>query len=287
VSGEALVAGLGGTWAIVADSANRFDGALFDRLPGLRVVARTGVGYDAIDVPAAAARRVVVFTTPGTLTDAVADFAVGQLLALLRDTVRLDSAVRGGTWRTSAAGRDLAGALVAIVGFGAIGQAVARRLSGFGCRLLAVDPYVNDDVVAGCGATRVVLDRALEQADVVTLHVALTPETQGLIGARELALLRPTAVLVNTSRGAVVDESALVDALRTRAIAGAALDVFEREPLVAGHPLAALPNVLLSGHAASSTEGAIAGMCDAAVAGLIAIARGEVPTGCLDPDVLR
>jgi phosphoglycerate dehydrogenase-like enzyme len=285
---EPLVDALTGAWAVVADSANPFDESVLARLPHLRVIARTGVGYDAIDVPAAARRGIAVFTTPGTLTETVADFAVGLMLAALRDVVRLDTAVRSGAWRPPEfVGRDLAGSTVAIVGFGQIGRAVARRLAGFGCRIIAVDPLIDDDVIARHGATRLPLLEALPLADVVTLHLALTPQTRGLIGRGELALLRPTAVLVNTSRGAVVDEAALIEALRDGRLAGAALDVFEHEPLPPGHPLAALTNVVLSGHVASSSHAAIARMCDAAVAGLLAVARGEVPVGCLDPAVLR
>ena len=278
---------LAGAWAVVADSANRFDDGMLSRLPNLRVIVRTGVGYDAIDVAAAAGRGVVVFTTPGTLTESVADYAVALMLAALRDVPGADAAVRSGVWRAPRIGRDLSGATVAVVGFGAIGRAVARRLLGFDCRIIAVDPHISDDADTRLGAIRLSLGEALPLADVVTLHVALTPETRGLVGRRELALLRPSAVLVNTSRGAVIDEPALVDALRRGALAAAALDVFEREPLPADHPLAALPNVVLSGHVASSSLASIARMCDAAVAGILAVARGEVPTGCLDPEVLR
>ena len=283
---DALIDGLAGAWAVVADSANRFDDAALSRLPALRVIARTGVGYDAIDVPAASARGVCVFTTPGTLTEAVADFAIALMLAALRDVVALDAAVRSGAWRPERTGRDLAGSTVAVVGFGAIGQAVARRLAGFGCQIVAVDPIVDDEVCARLGASRMALEEALPLADVLTLHVALTEGTRHLIGERELALLRPTAVLVNTSRGAVVDETALVGALQQGRLAGAALDVFEREPLPPGHPLTTFPNVVLTGHAASSSRAAVVRMCDAAAAGLLAVARGEVPVGCLDPQVL-
>src|SRR2546430_2884967 len=176
---------LAGAWAVVADSANRFDDGMLSRLPNLRVIARTGVGYDAIDVAAAAGRGVVVFTTPGTLTESVADYAVALMLAALRDVPGADAAVRSGVWRAPRIGRDLSGATVAVVGFGAIGRAVARRLLGFDCRIIAVDPHISDDAGAQLGVTRLSLGEALPLADVVTLHVALTPETRGLVGRRE------------------------------------------------------------------------------------------------------
>jgi phosphoglycerate dehydrogenase-like enzyme len=281
-----VIDALAGAWAVVADSANPFTEAVLARLPALRVIARTGVGYDAIDVAAAAARHVIVFTTPGTLTDAVADLSLALMLAVLRGIVRLDEAVRSGLWRPEGIGRDLAGSTVAVVGFGAIGQAVARRLQGFGCRVLAVDPYVSASALASLGATRMALHDALPLADVVTVHVLLNAETRDLIGERELALMRPSAVLVNTSRGAVVDEAALTEALRAGRIAGAGLDVFQTEPLPIDHPLIGLDNVVLSGHSASASLAAIERMCDATVEGLLAVARGRVPTGCLDPEAL-
>jgi phosphoglycerate dehydrogenase-like enzyme len=282
----ALASGLAGAWAVVANSANRFDRETFALLPDLRVIGRTGVGYDAIDVAAASDAGVLVFTTPGTLTETVADFAIALMLACLRDIVRLDASVRSGRWRAPSLARDLAGATVAIVGFGAIGRAVARRLSGFSCRLIAVDPAVDVAIVERLGARLTPLHEALPLADIVTLHLALTPETRGLIGARELALLRPTAILVNTSRGAVIDEAALIDVLRRGSLAGAALDVFEREPLPIDHPLTSFENVVLTGHAASSSHAAIERMCDAVVAGLLAIAEGRAPAGCLNAKVL-
>lgn len=152
--------------------------------------------------------------------------------------------------------------------------------------MIAVDPLIDAAVAQRLGVRLTTLEEALPLADVVTLHVALTPQTRHLLGRRELALLRPSAIVVNTSRGAVVDESALVDALRRGQIAGAALDVFEQEPLPEGHALASLDTVVLSGHAASSSQAAIERMCDAVVAGLLAAAAGAAPQGSLNPQVV-
>jgi phosphoglycerate dehydrogenase-like enzyme len=281
-----LTAALRGAWAVVADSSDRFDRSTLDGLPDLRVIARTGVGYDAIDVAGATERGVLVFITPGTLTETVADFTLALMLASLRDVARLDASVRAGRWNAGHLGRDLHGATVVVVGLGAIGQAVARRLGGFSCRLIGVDPVVSSAVAEGLGVRLTTLADALPLADVLTLHVSLSSATRGLIGARELALLRPSAIVVNTSRGAVIDEEALVDALRSGRIAGAALDVFEQEPLPAGHALTSLENVVLTGHAASSSHAAVIRMCDAVVTGLLAAAAGNVPMGCLNPEVV-
>ncbi len=283
---EVLMRGIDGAWGVVANSSNRFDRATLHRLRHLRVIARTGVGYDAIDVAAATAHGVLVFTTPGTLTESVADFTLALMLGCLRDIVGLNAAVRSGQWRARRLGRDLCGTTVAIVGLGAIGQAVARRLAGFSCRVLAVDPLADAQFWEPRGVSILRLEDALPQADVVTVHVSLTPETRGLIGPRELALLRPTAMIVNTSRGAVLDEAALVDALQSGSIAGAALDVFEREPLPPDHALVSLDNVVLTGHAASSSVCAVRRMCDAVVNGVLAAAAGAAPAGCLNPSVL-
>jgi phosphoglycerate dehydrogenase-like enzyme len=281
-----LIAAFEGAWAVVANSSNRIDRRVFESLPNLRVIARTGVGYDAIDVQAATERGVLVCTTPGALTETVADFALALMLTALRDIVRLDAAVRDGRWRPSGLPRDLHGATVVIVGFGAIGKAVARRLAGFACRIIVVDPVADPRLCEQLGVVLATLEDALRLADIVTLHVPLVATTRSLLGRRELAWLRPSAILVNTSRGAVVDEPALIDALRARQIAGAALDVFEREPLPPGHPLAALDNVVLTGHAASSTRAAIERMCEAAASALHAAAAGDMPAGCLNPEAV-
>ena len=281
-----LVEAFSAAWGVIVSSANRLGRDVIESLPALRVIGRTGVGYDAIDVRAATEHGVLVFTTPGTLTDAVADFTLAHMLASLRHLSTLNVSVRTGPWRPIETGHDLHGATVVIIGFGAIGKAVAKRLHGFSCRIIAVDPLVDEHVCAQLGVEKAELAEALPLADAVTVHVPLTPSTRALLGRRELSWLRPSAIVVNTSRGAVIDESALVDALRDRRIAGAALDVFDVEPLPAGHPLVTLETVALSPHAASSTFGAIAAMCDAVVAGLLSFESGRMPDGCLNPEAV-
>jgi phosphoglycerate dehydrogenase-like enzyme len=214
--------------------------------PVLRIIARTGVGFDTVDVATATELDVQVVTTPGLNEHAVADHALGLMLAWLRLIPLLDADVRAGGWNRSGAHlpRQLAGSTVGIVGFGGIGRQVATRLAGFGCELLVHDPVLaSDGPVAS-----VPLDVLLARADIVTLHCPLLPETRKLISRRELALMRPGTLLVNTSRGPVVDEAALVEALANGHLGGAALDVFEQEPPTPGSPLLAMRNVVVSPH---------------------------------------
>jgi phosphoglycerate dehydrogenase-like enzyme len=255
-------------------STDPVDRATLQGLPGLRVLARTGVGFDAIDVAAAAELGIPVITTPGQNERSVADHTLALILAALRRVASDDAAVRAGRWDRAGAhlGWELTGATVGIVGYGAIGRLVARRLAGFDVRLLA------HDVVPVEGVEQVELDALLARSDVVTLHVPLTPAPRGLIGERELALLGPGGVLVNTSRGGVVDEEALARALAAGRLRAAALDVFDQEP-PAGTPLAGLPNCVLTPHAAGLSVGAMAGMLDVAVASVVAVLEGREPPG--------
>jgi len=217
------------------------DGALLDSAPQLKAIANMAVGTDNIDVEAAAARGIAVGNTPDVLTDATADLAFALLLALARRIVPGAAAVRAGEWRTwepaGDLGADLAGATLGIVGWGRIGQAVARRADGFGLQ-----------VVHSSRSSGVPLEQLLERADFVSLHTPLTPETRHLVGPRALARMKRTALLVNTARGGVVDQDALRRALHEGAIAGAALDVTDPEPLPAGHPLWSAPGLLLTPH---------------------------------------
>ena len=272
--GEALA----GSWATVAGNES-YSAPVLARLPELRAIARAGIGYDRVDIGAATARGVAVLVTPGAAAEAVADFALALILGAVRRLLVLDRSVREGRWRPPGLSGDLAGATVGIVGLGRIGGAVARRLHGFGCRLLAYEPQPDSGLCDALAIECVALDELLSHANIVTLHAPLLPATLHLIGARELALMKPTAVLVNTSRGALVDEAALVDALAAGRLAGAALDVFEREPLPTDDPLARLPNVLLSGHAATFTRGGVERTIAIVVENLLAVADGRLPPG--------
>jgi phosphoglycerate dehydrogenase-like enzyme len=277
---RALAEGLAGAWAVVAGSEHYTRG-VFEALSDLRAIVRFGVGYDAIDLAAAGDHGVAVLTTPGANAEAVADMALALMLSCLRQLPERDAAVRNGTWRTDTLSRDLAQATVALVGLGAIGRAVARRLRGFGCELLVVEPHPDAAVLAEMGLATVPLDDALRRADVVTLHAALTPHTHHLIGAREIALMPAHAVIVNTSRGGLIDEAALVDALAHGRLGGAGLDVFEHEPLPADDPLLSLSKVVVAGHVSAWTPLAIATTSAAVVERLQQLLRGELPAGCL------
>jgi phosphoglycerate dehydrogenase-like enzyme len=278
-----LMQALDGSWAVVAGSEPYTD-AVFAAAPSLRAVARFGAGYDAIDVEAATAHGVAVCAIPGANAEAVADLALGLMLACVRRIGELDRAVRAGLWRPAGLSGDLAGATVGIVGLGTIGRGVARRLTGFGCRLLAVDPVADAAFCTRHGIELGDLDAVLPLVDVLTLHAPLIPSTRHLLDARRLALVRPHAVVVNTARGPLIDQAALVDALREGRLAGAGLDVFEREPIAPDDPLLSLPNVVLTGHSASFTEGAARRMGAAVADQLRELLAGRLPAQCLNPE---
>lgn len=245
---------------------DRVDAGLLDAAPGLRVVANYAVGVDNVDVDAATERGVAVGNTPDVLTGATADMALALMLAAMRRLPEGEAQVREGRWTSWAPdgllGRDLSRSTVLIVGRGRIGDAVARRVQGFGAEVLAAG---RDDA----------LGPLLERADVVSLHCPLTDATRGLIGEAELRALGPEGYLVNTARGPVVDTGALVRALTEGWIAGAGLDVTDPEPLPAGHPLLAAPNLAIAPHIASATDYTRAAMADLAVDNLLAALDGR------------
>jgi glyoxylate reductase len=254
-----------GLLSLVTD---RVDASVIQGAPGLKAIANMAVGTDNIDVEAAAARGIPVGNTPDVLTDATADLAFALLLALARRIVPGAAMVRAGAWRTwepaADLGADLAEATLGIVGWGRIGQAVARRAVGFGM-----------EIVHSSRSSGVSLGELLERTDFVSLHTPLTPDTRHLIGADALARMKPTALLVNTSRGGVVDQDALRTALHEGTIAGAALDVTDPEPLPADHPLLDAPNLLVVPHVGSATVRTRARMAAMAVDNLLAALDGR------------
>ncbi len=282
VDEDELIAGLQGFWATVAGS-EPYTRRVLAACGELRAIARCGVGYDAIDIPAATERGVAVLLTPGANADAVADLTLALMLACIRHLLDLDGVVRSGGWRPSALFGDLGGATIGIVGLGGIGQAVARRLKGFGCRILAVESSPDQVFCAELGIGLTTLESLLPEVDVLTLHVPLTEATRHLISTEELALLPAGAIVVNTARGGVVDTVALVEALSSGRLGGAGLDVFEEEPLPGGHPLLTLPNVVLSGHAATFTRGGVGNTLDAVVRNLLELDAGTAPAGLVNP----
>jgi glyoxylate reductase len=259
---RARAAGAEGLLALITD---RIDADLIEDCPDLRVISNYAVGSDNVDVGAAAARGIPVGITPDVLTDATADLAFACLLAAARRLPEAMAAVREGEWKTWGPewllGYDVHGATLGIVGFGRIGRAVARRAEGFDMEVL----HTGD----------VPLAELLERADAVSLHVPLTPDTRHLIDDEALARMKPTAVLVNTARGGVVDQEALARALHEGGIAGAALDVTDPEPLPADHPLLDAPNLLVLPHIGSATHRTRERMADIAVDNLLAGLAGE------------
>ncbi len=247
---------------------DRVDAELLDGSPRLKAIANMGVGTDNIDVEAAKERGIPVGNTPDVLTDATADLAFALLLALARRIVPGAEKVRGGEWHTwepaADLGADLAGAVLGIVGWGRIGQAVARRAEGFGM-----------EVVHSSRSSGVPLEELLERADFVSLHTPLTPDTRHLVDADAVARMKPTALLVNTARGGVVDQDALRTALHDGTIAGAALDVTDPEPLPPDHPLLDAPNLLVVPHVGSATVRTRARMAEMAVENLLAALDGR------------
>jgi glyoxylate reductase len=281
------VVGCDGILTLLTD---RVDDALLDAAgPGLKVVSNYAVGYDNIDVPACVRRGIAVGNTPGALTETTADLAWALILAASRRVVEGDRYVREGRWKTWGPrlllGSDVHGATLGVVGLGRIGQAVARRAAGFGMTVLyssrsQVDPAIETEL----GATYVSLPELLERSDIVSLHVSLATDTRGLIDAVSLARMKPTAVLVNTARGPVVDAVALADALRNGVIAAAALDVTDPEPIPADDPLLSLDNCIVVPHIASASGATRGRMAAMAAANLLAGVRGEpLPTPVTPP----
>jgi D-3-phosphoglycerate dehydrogenase len=262
---------------------------LLGQAPRLRVIANVGVGYDNIDVTACTRRRIVVTNTPDVLTETTADLAFALLMAVARRLVESDRYVREGHWHywqwACLWGADIYGKTLGVYGLGRIGQAVARRARGFSMRVLYHDlvratPAQEQEL----GAQFVDRETLLREADFLSLHVPLTPETHHLINARELAMMKPAAFLINAARGKVVDEAALVEALKSRQIAGAGLDVFEEEPHI--HPeLLALPNVVLTPHVGSATTETRLAMAMLAAENLLAALEGRRPPNPVNPEV--
>ena len=281
--------------ALVTLLTDRIDRELLDNAPRLGIVAQYAVGYDNIDVEYATQKGVYITNTPGVLTDATADLAWALLLAAARRIVEADRFVRSGEyWRTGTGwhplmmlGYHVTGKTLGIIGMGRIGQAVARRAKGFNMRILYYQRHrLQEELERELGAQYVDLETLLRESDFVTIHVPLTKETYRMIGERELKLMKRTAILVNTARGAVIDEQALVKALKEGWIAAAGLDVFEREPLPPDHPLTKLDNVVLAPHIGSATYETRAAMAELVARNLVAFYKGEVPPNLVNREVV-
>jgi phosphoglycerate dehydrogenase-like enzyme len=263
-------------------STDPFQRVVLEASPKLRVIARVGVGVDTVDVDAATDCGVLVTTTPGANDETVADHTMALILGLVRRIAEHDRSLRDGRWDRGGAltPGDLRGATVGLIGSGRIGSGVVARLRPFGSTILVTDPALDRPPE---GAELVALDELLARSDVVSIHVPLVPQTRGLIGARELGLMAPHAVLINTARGEVIDEDALTDALRNRRLAGAGIDAFAHEPPF-GSPLLELPNVIVTPHVGGLSVRSILAMTAQATASVVAVLQGEVPVGTVNPE---
>jgi lactate dehydrogenase-like 2-hydroxyacid dehydrogenase len=278
-----------GKQAVVSQLMDKFPDAVLATLDGIRVIANVAVGYDNIDVPAATRHGILVTHTPDVLTDTTADFGFALLLAAARRVVEGHHFVHSGQWTKwrvdLLVGQDVHHRTLGIFGMGRIGRAVARRAAGFSMRIIYYDVRRAPEAVEKqLGLELVSAEQLLRESDFVSLHVPLTSETRHLIGARELSMMKPTAILVNSSRGPVVDEPALADALDRRVIAGAGIDVFEHEPQV--HPaLLKLENVVLAPHIASASVDTRIKMSMMAAENAVAAIEGRRPPNLLNPEL--
>lgn len=251
--------------------------------PKLRVISRYGVGVDAVDVPACTRRGVVVTITPGANSVAVAELAIALLMALARSIPYHDRAAKLGKWNR-VQGMELTGATLGLVGYGRIGREVAQRACALGMRVIAYDPLLPPEAFGGSPVTPCDLDTVLQTSDAISLHLPLTAETHNLIDAAALARMKPTAYLINTARGGLVDEEALYEALAARRLAGAAFDVFSKEPPEASG-LVALDNFIAAPHIGSATRQTAARMSLMAAENALAVLRGERPPGVVNREV--
>ena len=284
---EELARRVRGKQAIVSQLTDRFDAAAIDKLEGVRSISNVAVGFDNIDIAAAARKGILVTNTPDVLTDTTADFAFALLMAAARRVVEGHGYVHSGAWRKwyidLLVGHDIHHRTIGIFGMGRIGQAMAKRAGGFSMRILYHDARRAPEAIEkSLGLEYTGFDELLRQSDFISLHVPLLPETRKMIGAAQLKAMKPTAILVNTSRGPVVDEAALAAALESKTIAGAGLDVFEQEPNV--HPLLLkLENVVLAPHIASASIDTRRKMSLMAAENALAALDGKRPPNLLNP----
>jgi len=276
--------------AIVIRALGRITAKVMDKAPRLKVVGRHGVGVDNIDLEAATRRGILVVYTPEANAEAVADHTMGLIIALSKKIVQGNYALKfKGNWnfRYEQRGIDVYGKTFGIIGLGRIGQRVAKRAKGFDMKVLVYDPYINRDSASKVGVELVDLETLLRSSDFVTIHVPLTEETRKLLSEREFNLMKTGAFLVNTSRGGVVDERAMVKALSTGRVAGAGLDVFEKEPPDPENPLFKFDNVIVTPHMASHTVESLRKMAIEVAEGVVKVLKGETPTNIVNPEVLK
>ena len=269
---------------------DRIDGAFLDACPQVRVVSNFAVGYDNIDVAAATQRGVLVGNTPGVLTETTADAAFALLMATARRIPEGVDYVRAGKWQTWGPllllGHDVHHATLGLIGLGRIGTEVARRARGFAMRVLYTSPTRHRELEASLGLEYASLADVLRQADFISLHTPLTPETRGLLNHDAFRQMKPNAIVINTARGPIIDTAALVEALQQGVIGGAALDVTDPEPLPADHPLVALPNCIVVPHIGSASERTRTRIAEIAARNLLAGLAGTTMPACVNPEAV-
>jgi D-3-phosphoglycerate dehydrogenase / 2-oxoglutarate reductase len=278
-----LVGLLGDAVAAVAD-ADPFDATVFSRVPTLRLVARVGVGFDSVDLQAATRAGAAVTTTPGANHETVADHALALILAVVRKLSEYDAQMRQGEWPRGDLGGTLFGTTVGVIGFGRIGRATVRRLRGFGCRVLVHDPYLTE----ADEFPLVDIDELIQSSDVITVHAPLTPETRHYLSTPQFAAMKPGAIVVNTARGPLIDQAALIEALRSGHLGGAGLDVFEIEPVDPEQLriLSSLNRVVLSPHVAGLSGLSNLAMCAHAARSVIGVLTGTDTRFVINRDVI-
>ncbi|NWG11798.1 D-glycerate dehydrogenase [Candidatus Bathyarchaeota archaeon] len=277
--------------ALASLLSDKIDAEVFDAAPKLKIVTQLAVGFDNIDVPEATKRGIYVTNTPEVLTDTTADFAWALLMAVARRVAEADRYVRTGQWKVGwhpsmLQGRDVYGATIGVVGAGRIGYAVAKRATGFDMKILFYDVVPRPEIER-LGAKKVDLDTLLKESDFVSIHVPLMKETHHLINAERLKLMKKTAYLINNSRGPVVDEKALYQALKEGRIAGVGLDVFEQEPTPLDNPLLTLDNVVVAPHISSASYETRSQMAEMVAENLVAFFEGRKPPNLVNPDVMK
>lgn len=286
---EVLLEKVKGKDGLLSLLTDKVDAELMDTAGTLKVISNYAVGYDNIDVRAATERGIPVGNTPGVLTDTTADFAFTLLMAVARRVVEAVDYVRAGKWKTWGPrlllGQDVHGATLGLIGFGRIGQAMARRARGFDMRVLYYDIRRNEKAEAELGATFVDMDTLLRESDFVSIHTDLNETTYHLIDAEAFDKMKPTAILINTARGPIVDPQALAEALEKGKIAGAGLDVTEPEPINMDSPLLKFPNCVIAPHIASASVATRGLMARMAAENLLAGLRGERLPNCVNPEV--
>ena len=261
---------------------------VIESLDRCKIIARYGIGVDNVDLPAATRAGILVTNVPDYCVDEVSDHALALLLALARQIVAADRAVKGGVWNVvpHAGILRLRGQTLGLLGFGKIARLLASKTQALGMKVLAYDPYVDSAAIERQGVEAASLDRLLVEADVISIHVPLSPETRNLIGQRELARMKPTAFLINTSRGGIVDEEALAETLKAGRIGGAALDVLSAEPPSADHPLRHAPNVILTPHLAFYSRESVVELQTKAAEEVARALKGEPPRSPVNREVL-